>query len=264
MAVNYQIATFMLTAGIVLAQNRPSFEVASIKPNNSSDTRAAFNMQNPGRFSATNVTVRRLIQVAYGIKDFQLSGGPSWIGSDRFDINATAEGQTTDQFLPMLQSLLADRFNLAVHKGTKEMSLYRLVVAKNGPKFKEANGPDPNNTGGPTRQGAVVVRRGLLMAQGVPVAALVTPLSNILGSTVVDTTGLKGKYDLKVEWTPDENQTAMFRGMGVPEGLGAPAPDWQGPSLFTALEEQLGLKLESQKGPGEILVIERVEKPSEN
>jgi uncharacterized protein (TIGR03435 family) len=268
--MNCQIAAFMLAAGIALAQNPPSFEVTSIRPNNSPDTRVLFNMQTPGRFSATNVTVRRLIEVAYLIKDFQLSGGPSWIGSARFDINATAEAPGADKVATgrvnlMLQALLADRFKLVAHQETKEMPIYALVAANGGPKFKEVN-PDAKNAanGSPRRPGAVTVRRGLLTAQEVTIAGLLDPLSNILGRLVVDRTGLTGKYDLKIEWRPDEMQVAMLSTMGVPEGFGAPPPDWPGPTLFTALEEQLGLKLTSQKGPVETLVIERIEMPSEN
>jgi uncharacterized protein (TIGR03435 family) len=251
-----------------VAQERPSFEVASIKPNNSPTARVLFNMQTPGRISATNVTVRRLIEVAYDLKDFRLSGGPGWIGSDRFDINATAQApatgpRSTDGLTLMLQSLLADRFKLAAHKESREMPIYSLVVAKNGPKFKDISAQDNSNDTA-RRPGAVVVRRGLLIAWEIPVAGLLNSLSNILGRTVVDRTGLTGKYDLKVEWRPDEMQVSMFNAMGVPDGFGAPAPDWQGPALFTALEEQLGLQLSSQKGLVETLVIERIEKPSEN
>jgi bla regulator protein blaR1 len=262
----YPTAALIIAVGVVAAQAQPSFEVASIKPSRSSDTRMAFNMQTPGRFGAANVTVRRLIEVAYNIKDFQLTGGPSWIGSDRFDIVATPGARASDQLLPMLQSLLMDRFKLIAHKETKKVPIYALVVAKHGPKLAEPNAPAQRNaSSAPYRPGMVVVRRGLLVAQAAPVTALLNPLSNILGRTVVDRTAITGKYDLRLQWTPDENQIAMLSAMGVPEGFGAPPPDPSvSPSLFTALQEQLGLKLESRKAPGEILVIERVEKPSEN
>ena len=168
--------------------------------------------------------------------------------------------------LPMLQSLLMDRFKLVAHKETKDVPTYALVVAKHGSKLVEPNALDPKNpSSAPYRPGMVVVRRGLLVAQAAPVAALLNPLSNILGRTVVDRTALTGKYDIRLQWTPDENQIAMFSAMGVPEGVGAPPLDPSVSSgLFTALEEQLGLKLKSGKAPGEILVIESVEKPSEN
>jgi uncharacterized protein (TIGR03435 family) len=243
---------------------QPSFDVVSIRPSKSSDTRTAFNVQSPARFSAVNVTVRRLIEVAYGLKAFQLTGGPGWTGGERFDIEATPGEPDMDKLMPMLQLLLADRFKLVAHSETKEMPMYALVVAKSGSKLKEASGQNGNTAGGPARPAAVIVRRGLLVTRSAPVSALLNSLSNILGRDVVDKTGLSGKYDLRVQWTPDENQLANFGTIGVPEGFGAPPPDPAGPTLFTALEEQLGLELELQKGPGGVLVIDAIEKPSPN
>jgi bla regulator protein blaR1 len=251
----------------------PRFEVASIKPSNSPDRRAVFNARPGGQFSATNVTVKQLIQSAYGIKGLQISGGPSWVGSDLFDISAKPEGPVKpDQIQPMLQSLLAERFRLVIRRDTREMLVYALVTARNGPKLSEANESapsivDPGGRGSPAagnRQPAMIIRRGLVRAQETNMYALAYQLSNFLGRTVVDKTGLTGRYDLKLEWMPDENQIAMFRTLGIPEGNGAPAADSPWPSLFTALEEQLGLRLESQKGPVEIFVIERIERPSPN
>lgn len=170
----------------------------------------------------------------------------------------------------MLQSLLAERFHLVVRRDTKEMPVYALVVDKNGPKFKEAHESDPsivdlkNPPGVTGRPRFTIVRRGRLTAQGVDMKSLADDLSNFLGRVVVDKTGLARSYDVKLEWQPDENQVAMFQTMGVPEGFGAPSPDAHLPSIFAALQEQLGLKLESQKGPVEIFTIESVERPSEN
>jgi bla regulator protein BlaR1 len=234
----------------------PQFEVASIKPSNSEDRRPFFDFQDGGRFTARNIDVRRLIRVAFDIKDFQVAGGPNWIGSDLYDIVAKPPAPANhEQVLKMIQSLLADRFQLVIRRETKEMPVYALVVAKNGPKLKAADGSAPK---------VIRIRRGLLTAPQGETRLLADMLSNFLGRNVIDKTGLTGKYDLKLEWVPDENQVAMFAGMGVPEGFGAPLPDWHGPSLFTALEEQLGLKLESQKGPVETFVIERIERPSAN
>ena len=150
--------------------------------------------------------------------------------------------------------------------------MYALVVSKNGAKFKPTRESDPPiidlGRGGPpdshSRQSIMRVRRGLLVGQQTTMAGLASQLSNFLGRTVVDKAELTGTYDLKLEWQPDENQVANFQSMGVPEGLGAPATDPMGPSLFAALQEQLGLRLESQKGPVEMFVIERLEKPSAN
>jgi len=255
--MRYRIVGFLLAASIGCSQTQPKFEVASIKPSNSADRRLTFNIQPGGRFTVANCTVKRLIQQAYGIKDFQISGGPNWIGSDLFDISAKPEIVTTsfDQIKLMLQALLAERFQLVMRSDTKEMPIYALVVDKNGPKLNESteSGPGVNR-----------IRRGLLADQHASISTLASQLSEFLGRNVVDKTALKGSYDVKLEWVPDENQVAMFQAMGVPEGFGAPQADWQGPSLFAALQEQLGLKLESQKGPVEIFTIERVQRPSEN
>jgi uncharacterized protein (TIGR03435 family) len=252
------------------------FEAASIKPSSSSDQRLFYNMsdiQAGGQFTVSNITVKRLIQDAYRIKDFQISGGPGWIRSELFDIAAKPDGPVRyEQFPQMLQFLLAERFQLAIKTDTREMPVYALVVAKNGPKFNVAHESDPNFidlSGRPVPPGGgrpriTIIRRGRLTAQGLDMAALADNLANFLGRTVLDKTGLAGMYDIKLEWKPDENQVAMFGVMGVPEGFGAPPADWDGPSLFSALEEQLGLKLDSHKGSVDIITIEHVERPSPN
>jgi len=253
--MTYRIASLLLTAGLAYAQTRPSFEVASVKPVNPEDRRLSFNLQPGGRVNLKG-TLNKLVGWAYNIKPFQISGGPSWMGSDLFEITAKAEGTADhDRVLLMLQSLLAERFQLVIRHETREMPVYALLVAKGGPKFKEAKEPSPGRT---------IVRRGLLSGERIGMTAFIGPLSSFLGRTVVDKTGLTGSYDLKMQWQPDENQVAMFQAMGVPEGFGAPPPDPLGPTLFTALQEQLGLRLESQKGPVEVLVIERVQRPTEN
>jgi uncharacterized protein (TIGR03435 family) len=259
----------MLAVGIAYPQTQPSFAVASIKPSNSADQRLRKKIL-PEQVTVSNVTVKGLIEIAYNLKDFQISGGPSWMDSALFDIDARPEGIANPGL--MLQSLLAERFQLVVRHDTKELPVYALVVAKNGPKFKDAHESDPNipelngrsDIPAGSRMRVNIVRRGRLTTQGSDMTTLASQLSRFLGRTVVDKTGLKGSYDLKLEWAPDENQVANFQELGVPEGAGAPPADWPGPTLFTALEEQLGLKIDSQKGPVEVLVVERVEKPSAN
>jgi len=265
--VNAPLSRAQTTAG------RPQFEVASVKPSNSEDRRPLVRVT-PGQFTAANVTVRMLIRRAYGIMLFQISGGPAWMNSDLFDIGAKLDPSADmNQTNLMLQSLLAERFQLVIRRDTKEMPVYALVVARNGPKFKESNESDPNlidlggretPAGAPKRPQVTKIRRGLLVAQEATMAGFAFQLSDFLGRIVLDQTGLTGKYDLKLEWQPDENQVAMFQAMRVPEGYGAPAPDPSGPSVFAALQEQLGLKLESEKGPVEMFVIERLERPSAN
>jgi uncharacterized protein (TIGR03435 family) len=262
----------------------PSFEVASIKPNRSGDMRIAIRFQ-PGRFIANGISVKQLVGLAYDVRDFQVTGGPGWISSDRFDIDAKEPDGFSEELqkLPpdqrrgkmglLIQSLLADRFKLRISHASKELPVYALVVAKNGPKIHEAKPGDtyPNGIKRPDGRpvgsaGMMRMGPGELTGQGVPITFLVQQLSQQLGRNVLDQTGLKGIYDLNLKWTPDPGSAAMMQG---PPGAGpgpdnAPPPDTSGPSIFTAVQEQLGLKLESTKGPVDILVIDKVEKPSEN
>jgi uncharacterized protein (TIGR03435 family) len=287
-----------------------TFEVASVKPNRSGDRRMQIG-DTPGGFRAVNVTPKMLIEFAYNVKDPQLSGGPSWIETERYDIDAKADDPPDDSVSSvtasvgsnvksvankrgepmdlmnerrrqMVQSLLADRFKLTLTRETKDLPIYALVVTKGGPKFHETALPpiDPNNPpapDGPPRPGQPFRGRGIMMGigrgqltmNGVPMSALADALSNQLGRNVVDKTELKGDYDLSLKWTPEEGQGRFFGGApGAPDGRPAgdapPPPDPSGPSIFTALQEQLGLKLESTKGPVETLVISSIERPSEN
>ena len=260
----------------------PSFEVASIKPNRSADLGRRV-MSRHGRLNATGITVKFLISMAYGVKEFQVSGGPSWIDSQRYDVEAKEEDsqakeleklppdQQGKQMRLMLQSLLADRLKVKVSHTTKELPVYALVVAKNGPKLHDAKPGDtyPNGIKGPdgiAHAGMMHMGAGQLTGQGVPMPTLVMLLSQQLGRTILDQTGLKGNYDINLQWTPDESLGAMFNGPegGKPATGNPPTPESSGPSIFTAIQEQLGLKLESTKGPVEILVIDHVEQPSEN
>ncbi|MGD0221946.1 MAG: TIGR03435 family protein [Terriglobia bacterium] len=262
----------------------PSFEVASIKPNRSGDMRIGIRFQ-PGRFTTTGATVKQLIAIAYDVRDFQVTGGPSWITSDEYDIDAKepdglseelsklSPDQRHEKMGLLIQSLLADRFGLKVSHATKEYPVYALVVAKNGPKLQEAKAGDtyPNGMKGPDGHalghgGMMRMGPGELTGQGVPVTFLVQQLAQQLGRNVLDRTGLKGNYDFTLKWTPDQSSAGMMQGPpgGGPPPDNAPPPDASGPSVFTAVQEQLGLKLESTKGPVDILIIDHVEQPSEN
>lgn len=173
----------------------------------------------------------------------------------------------------MIQSLLADRFKLKVSHSTRELPVYALVVAKTGPKLHDAKPGDtyPNGIKGPDGRpvggaGMMRMRPGQLIGQGFSIASLAGLLSQQLGRTVMDQTGLKGNYDFTLQWTSDQRPVAMPAGpVGVSSGAdGVPPSDSSGPSIFTALQEQLGLKLESTKGPVDIIVIDHIERPSEN
>ncbi len=261
-----------------------SFEVASIKPNHSGDRRFFVSWQ-PGRFNANGMTLKFLITMAYDVKEFQVSGGPSWVNTERYDIDAKEPDSIAQELdkLPreqrspladsMLQSLLADRFQLKLTRGTKEMPAYALVVAKGGPKLQEAKPVDtqadaPSGPGGHPHGPMMRMGRGEVSGQGVAAAFLASVLSQQLGRTVLDKTGLKGNYDFTLKWTPEQGEGMMMAGPGPggggPPPDGAPPPDASGPSIFTALQEQLGLRLEPTKAPAEVLTIDHVEHPSEN
>lgn len=239
-----------------------TFEVATVKPNVSGERMVQLQIEPGGRFRAVNATLRMLIEDAYELKPFQTSGAPGWLDSEHFDITAKADDSAPgpkdrDAMLPMLRALLEERFKLSLRKESKEMPIYALVVGKNGPKFQKSEipMPDPNAPPEPGRKGPMMrMGRGQLSGQGTEIEFLVTALSRNLGRLVIDKTGLTGRYDFKLEWTPDPGQ--------MPSSDVAPVES--GPTIFTALQEQLGLKLEAQKGPVDVYVIDHVEKPTAN
>jgi bla regulator protein blaR1 len=242
------------------AAARPEFEVASIKPNTSGDHRVSFQITPGGRLACTNATAKILITMAYGLKPHQLEGGPNWLDTERYDITAKGEGGTDrDDLKLMMQGLLADRFKLKFHRETKELPVYALVVGKSGPKLHatEASGGEMKQF---QRMG-----RGQIELQGANMGGLADALSSLVGRNVLDKTGISGNYDIKLEWTPDESESPMLK--GPPDGKAVPAPpapEATGPSVFTAIQEQLGLKLEAQKGPVEVTIIDHIEKATEN
>jgi uncharacterized protein (TIGR03435 family) len=268
----------LASAGLFGQSGTPlTFEVASIKPSGSDPHQVMIQSQPGGGFRATGTSLKMLLSVAYDVREFQISDGPGWINTDRFDIAAkAATGATTlpddpakmteeqrktngDQMRERLRALLADRFQLTLHRETKEQSVYALVIGKNGFKLQESD-----TKGAPGPRGMMRMGRGQFTGQAVQLRMLTQALSSQLGRPVIDRTGLTGSYDFKLEWTPDPGQSGPFGGGGPPGADAPPPPDPNGPSLFTAVQEQLGLRLESQKGPVEMLVIDRVEKPSEN
>jgi uncharacterized protein (TIGR03435 family) len=254
----------------------PGFEVASVKPDKSGFGPRI--LLTADGLTATKVTVKFLIKEAYGVEDDEISGAPNWLDSETYDVDAKVssadlaalEKLDERQRMRMLQPLLAERFQLKVRRETKEIPVYALVIAKNGPKLHVAKPGDtypdgikrPDGTPG-GRPGMMMWGRGRLVAQGIPITSLLPPLTQQLERTVLDKTGLKGTYDITLLWTP-EDQAPMPNGAeGNRQGSG-PAADSSGASIFTAIQEQLGLKLESQKGQVEGLVIDHVERPSEN
>ena len=253
----------------------PSFEVTSVKPDRSGGTGAHIRLP-PGRFIATNVTAKMLIEFAYEgnqarlwLRDNQVSGGPSWLSSERYDIEAKVEDSLVEQGaerLPfnqkaapirlMLQSLLSDRFKLKVSHTTKELPVFALVITNKGSRLTESTHQEPMMTAG---SGEIA---GLAKSVGA-LADILSRLPELEGREVVDETGLKGTYDFTLHWTPDQSQATTFK-RPSPAAESTPLPESSGPSLFTAIQEQLGLKLESSKGPVELLVIDHIERPTEN
>lgn len=248
---------------IAFAQERPSFEVASVRPQPWTGQGAVFAVTVHGdTLTGEHVTLYHLVKFAYDLRDIQLSGGPSWAvpgrlldDSDLYQVTAKAAGDPPpqmDQFRLMLQGLLADRFKLKIHHVNKDLPVYNLVVAKNGSKLKEsaADAKFSMVTRSLGRQGIRTT------ATHVPMATLVSAIIEFYsGRPVFDKTGLTGTYDFEFEWVQESRPGA---------GPDAAAADSNGPTLFTALQEQLGLKLEPGVAPFDTVVIDHAEKPDAN
>jgi uncharacterized protein (TIGR03435 family) len=248
----------LLALFYVQAQTPPAgpltFEVVSIKPS-APEVDGMYMRPQPGGLRLEGATLKNLVEYAYDVRGFAISGGPAWVNSDRFDVDARVGGSlgTPQQIRERIKSLLSERFKLAVHTESKEQNVYYLIVGKNGPKFHEAK-PD-------SRQ--MIRRRGAsITGEAAGIGMLVLNLANALERPVLDKTGLTGRYDFKLEWSLDaDRQPGSAAGTGG-EAPGPPEPS--GPSLFAALREQLGLRLEAQKAPAETLVIDHVDHPSAN
>jgi uncharacterized protein (TIGR03435 family) len=256
----------ILPASAIEAQSvRPEFDVSSVKPNKANCCFSGG--ANNGQAGAKDSTVKALISLAYKVQEFQIVGGPGWIGSERFDVEGRTEDKTADpdRLRMMLRSLLEDRFKLKLHMETRQVPVYALVVAKGGPKIKlaadqtspDVNGPSPKGAG--PNHGAIRFGPGSMAGNAVNFSLLVRFLSQRLDRPVVDRTGLSGRYDFLLQWTPEVGETKLD-----PGGNPLPVGDPTGPSIFSAIQEQLGLRLESTKGPVEVLVIDSVEMPDQN
>jgi uncharacterized protein (TIGR03435 family) len=239
------LASALSPRWIAFAQaSRPSFEVASVKPSGPDD-QLMYRLQPGGRYVATGVSLKMLIANAYMIQDHNISGGPGWRDTDKYNIEAKVGSplppwpDSNKQLSLMLQSLLENRFKLLLHRETREEPVYKLVVAKGGAKLKMAKADESPGFD---------MQPGSIRSMAVPLEYLAGNLGYTLGRTVIDKTGLAGKYSYIVTYTPDD----------------APPPDANSASIFTALQEQLGLQLKAAKGPVEYLIIDHVEKPGAN
>jgi uncharacterized protein (TIGR03435 family) len=266
--MKFKLIIVALMATVALGQSqvsdssfRPEFEVISIKPD---DGKLPPRVMRPpgGGLSGRGITAKFLIGRSYDVKDFQITGGPSWIGREIYVIEArpgenrkapilnlylTQQQKDDEEFRMRIQSLLADRFQLGIHKETREEQVYSLVVAKNGPKFKESKFNEGDAEKG--RRPGLTMHPYELIGISVDIRLLAEELSRRLSRNVIDRTGLSGEYDFNLRWVPDAAD-----GDSVPDG----------PSIFTAVQDQLGLKLESGKAPVDAIVIDHIEKPSAN
>jgi uncharacterized protein (TIGR03435 family) len=230
------------------ASAQQSLEVASVKAFDPSAGRSGFRLSPDGRLTATGVTLEQMIVEAYGVKRYQMSGGPAWLGDSRFVISAKAEGDPPrGQMMKMLQALLEERFKLKLHRESKEGTVYNLVIAKGGPKLeppKRADAPPRISTyfdGAPDSKTSYIYK-----GENATITMLAAHLAGVLEHPVFDHTGIAGQFDFRLEFEPD--------GANMDNS----------PFIFSALEKQVGVKLESAKGPVETLVIDHAEKPTGN
>jgi uncharacterized protein (TIGR03435 family) len=257
---------------------RPRFDVVSVKPNKSGDPHGTAAVQPGGRYAAVNITVSQLISDAYGLQSGQLVGGPDWIRIERVDITAMAGGDIppavdasgSSPLQLMLRALLAERFTLVVHRESREQPIYALVLARNdgtlGPKMRASTadcsaGSDQPLPGPPVFNAPVKcaarLGHGRLSAVDATMAQVATTLSSTVQRVVRDRTGLQGRYSLDVSFTPER----MPQAPGSSAGATSPVSiDPNGTSIFTVLQEELGLKLESVRGPVDIVIVDSIQR----
>lgn len=265
------VGVFVLIASALVAAQTPgaptAFAAASVRPNTSGAGNVGFQIFPGGQFRATNATVRQLVQASYdfAFERFQIVGGPAWIDVDRFDVQATPAPAPADRIATQeeiavrIQALMAERFQLVVRRETREMQRFELVVARPAAGLKPSAGtcapPGSERAAGDARP-----RCGFtyppdsgelqrMVAAGVRLADLTRRLQGLVQAIVVDKTGLTGSYDFRLDYLPRDLQRQLDAGAGV--------------TIFTALPEQIGLRLEPTRGPVEVVVIDRVERPTE-
>jgi bla regulator protein BlaR1 len=289
LAVPIGLGVVNATQGRAVAQTEtadataPAYKSASIQPHKSVEgvNERVGVFFSPHGFTTRAATLQTVIGVAYGVQADLILGAPDWVKSDKYDIDVnlpdsavqdpqkSGGGIGIERLRVMLQALLADRFGLSLHRQTKDLQVYELAIAEGGPKLQEAKPAytNPNGINGPEgplpKKGMMKMGPGELTDHGATLALLVDQLSWQLGRTVVDKTGLTGNYDFSLRWTPSAGEAGMAKLMGGnPEPNSAVSSNISESPLFTAIQEQLGLKLEPQTDPMQVVVIDRVEKPS--
>ena len=264
------LAAGMLAVVPMQAQTTLAYDVVSVKPNKTGGGMIRIN-QGSDMYAGTNVTLKMLLRYAYDLTtEDQIVGLTGALASDHFDVEAKMDADTVAALKTMskeesaiarrkmMQDMLVERFQLKMHHEQKEMGMYDLVVAKGGPKLKEADAVAPGGgtavDGKPLPKGMMQVRNGQLTGEGIPIGNLAMFVAQMLHKQVVDKTGLKGNYDMVLKWQPEEQPAESHDATGGE----------QAPSIFTAVQEQLGLKLEPTKGWVDTIVVDHIAMPSEN
>jgi uncharacterized protein (TIGR03435 family) len=267
------LAVSLLLAIPLSGQSAPSFEVVSVRPNKSGDFRRAIGPEPGGRFGAINVPLRDLVAFAYGISNAEANvvGGPEWIARERFDVAAKAAGAPAlSEYPPMVKTMLAERFKLQAHEEVRGVQAFALVRAGAdgtlGPRLRKSDvdcdarraaakggAPLPQPASGPVCTGRTIP--GTITATALSMRSLASGLTRFAGRSVVDETGLAGYYDYELRWTPDQPPEPR-------PGEPPPVIDPNGPSLSTALQEQLGLRLDARRVPMKVVVIDHAELPT--
>ena len=263
------IATAVTIAASQASAQKVSFEVTSIKTNNSGSSSSSTSVDdNSGYVRMTNVTARQVILQCYRLLSYQLIGSPDWINTARFNIEARADEETigkmrrapatarSEMMLQMIESLLEERFQLKVHRETRELPVFILTIGRDGPKLQETveGRPGPSGLSAGSSRTNQIAAGAVMSGSGITMEGLASMLASAAGRPVIDKTSLMGRYDFALKFAATAPTT----------GPNNTATEPLGPSIFTAVQEQLGLRLESAKGPVEVLVIDSVQPPTEN
>jgi uncharacterized protein (TIGR03435 family) len=259
----------------------PAWDVSTVKPS-SPDERGLMIQFTPDGIKIKNVPLWFIVREAFGLENDRLVGGPGWSRTSSFDIEGKVapedapklKAMKIDEKRQMVVTLLEERFGMKFHHETRDLPMYELVVARGGVKMQASKPTNPDDPPSPPpapgqlpklgRHSLMMNGRGHIESTGTDMSSLARVLSGQLGRTVVDKTGLTGDFDYKLDWTPDEMAPAMTKSGNPTPGDNPPSQDAVGPSLFTALEEQLGLKLDSTKGPSDVIVIDELDQPTAN
>jgi uncharacterized protein (TIGR03435 family) len=254
--------------------SRPQFEVVSVKPHTGAERAVQIGFPSPGRFEAQNVWLRFLIQNAWNVKDYQVVSGPGWAASERYDIEAKTDPNTSrEQMRLMIQTVLEDRFQLVLHHESRSLPVYHLVTgSKDGSKLSPSKEGrcierDPSPAAIPRSPsssycGSSQWSPQSLIGTAITMQQFTTMLENILQRPVIDETGFTAKFDVRLTWVPDQVTPGLLAPGVSPPPL--PSANDSSPTIFNALAEDLGLRLRAEKGPVDILVIDRAERPSAN